>query len=289
MESYTASSRVRNRIAQLGLAGVRPELMATLVADESRRLRARWIGVGIGSALVLATRFATHTWRTAPSATTVILVIFTIAVAAAFADVVVSLRSVPAPLDSTRRVARLRPVTVSDYLAPTVIWITRGLAAAAVLGTLGVGALTLTGRFDLPTIVRGGGPLATLVALALLVVFEVTARRVVTQPEPASADDELLWADARRADVLSHLASPVGVMGFGALLMLALSIDPAASEVAMRTTGDSPDWVLALILLALFFSLASLVLVAVMTMVIDRTQPTWFLRRLWPDRAGGTA
>ena len=50
--------------------------------------------------------------------------------------------------------------------------------------------------------------LAVIFAL-LPVVFEVTARRVVTQPEPASADDELLWADARRADVLNHLASPV--------------------------------------------------------------------------------
>ena len=80
--------------------------------------------------------------------------------------------------------------------------------AAAVLATLGVLALTLTGHFDLPTLIRVGGPIAAVFAL-LPVVFEVTARRVVTQPEPASADDELLWADARRADVLNHLASPV--------------------------------------------------------------------------------
>lgn len=152
------------------------------------------------------------------------------------------------------------------------------------LATLGVLALTLTGHFDLPTLIRVGGPIAAVFAL-LPVVFEVTARRVVTQPEPASADDELLWADARRADVLNHLASPVGVMGFGSLLLLALSIDPAASDVAIRTTGVSPDWVFVLIVVSLIFALASIALFAAMVIIIDRTQPTWFLRRLWHDRA----
>ena len=52
-----------------------------------------------------------------------------------------------------------------------------------------------------------------------------------------------------------------------------------------RTTGVSPDWVFVLIVVSLIFALASIALFAAMVIIIDRTQPTWFLRRLWHDRA----
>jgi len=111
----TAAARIRQRIKRLGVAEVRPELFARLVADESRRLRARWLGVGVGVVLALAGYFVTRPWRSGePVAATVIVAAFTVIAVTAMADVIVSLRSVPATLDPDRRIARLRSVTPAD-------------------------------------------------------------------------------------------------------------------------------------------------------------------------------
>ena len=177
--------------------------------------------------------------------------------------------------NSPIRVARLRTVSLSDYVLPLfrlVVWAAIALCVAqtALAALLAVSYPSRANHARVESslwtcsLLTGG-------ALVALLVFEVAGRVLVRRPQVAASDDELVWGDALRGTVLNFmLGAPLFVGVFAAQQSFFL-IDAPVQWVQVVVWVPEAAIGLALI---------------VGGVVVSRRGPQrQYLRRLWPKRA----
>lgn len=284
-----AVGSVDKRIKALRVQRPSDEVYRGLVADEAARLRVRYRGLGLGAmagGLVMAGMMIffrevvfdqSKAWMQLPAAITLGTMMVALAVD--------SWRRVPPASDPAKRVARTRSVSRNDYLHPGLLWLTRLMVGLAVLGTVIALGLSVGERFDAGVLLRGGGPIVTLVAVIALIAFEVLSRRSLELGAHASTGEELFWADARRAILLEQLSTPASYLGYLGVLLTLIGLDPAASAATRRLGDDPPDWVVGTLMAGYTTLMVITLAMLVLMLYFGFRQRAWFAQRLWRDRA----
>lgn len=229
------------------------------------RVAARWLGYGIGGLVGLVIAAGAFLAAGLPIDRLESWTIFVVAATgAAFGGALASVRAEASNATGVR-VARLRVVTIGDYVVPVarvLAWIVLPLAVASFIGAV----LSLPGDMTRARFVALIVPgIALLVAgFVSLVVFEVTAHRIVRRGQPAVSTDELVWGDALRSVTLGDL---LGTPVIGLVL-------GASTPFVGQTDSDvgAGGFLVAMLMIG----------VAIVFAIIRRFTFDWYLARLWP-------
>lgn len=170
------------------------------------------------------------------------------------------------------RVARPVTVTFHDYISPRRLRMPPVLLLAAVALSLAGLAFGLTGLIDGATFLRSAALPALATALAVTIVGGFLARRVLTQPQPASNELELAWDDAFRAETFRALWMFGSIMAWLAAAAAGLGMLQGLDAIAGTTwsTGLGSQlfsWGFLVILFSFSFGQAQ----------------SYFRFRMWPD------
>ncbi len=176
------------------------------------------------------------------------------------------------------RFARARAVTLADYLIGLERVGARVVVALAVTVTLTSTALSNAWGFEplMPSVLS-----VAMVALSViaLVGFEILARRIIARPQPAGSPEELAWDDALRAwDARDLVTTPI-VFGGWALFLIFSELSSTPLDNGFAQT------------MRMFFSVTflifavALLVTAIVSLAVNPQQH--YLRRLWPELAGG--
>jgi hypothetical protein len=250
------------RLAFRSGIGVPDRLDAALRARTATR--ARWAGI-CGLVVLAGLYGAFRLFAGALTLESFYLCFVASAVASSFGLAGASLVSESRLSDSPVRLARVRSVTVNDYVAQsrrTFAWIILAVAAVTVSGgsilaSEGVfGSATTAGSF-LPAliIVTASG--------AGLIIAEVGSRFIVRRGQPAGSTDELIWDDALRSSAIRDLYQAAVWTAFIGVL------------VAYFLGHNNLNW------MAAAASLLTIVLAGTFGR-LSRRDRTRYLRTLWP-------
>ena len=257
------AERAVDKAANAAGLGVTPEIRPLLL----RRIRIMRVGDLIGAAVGLALAALLVTLRTEIPVQTWAVQGTIVAGGAAGGLIggLVATHGLPAP---GRRVARDRAVRVADYISP----IERAGALIGMLLTALFGVLSLTlGSADARVAV------ATGVAVAGWLGFELVARLLIARPQSADSALQLAWDDALRADSVRRLAGASGAVSLLSLLTATWF------ETHALLPADEADGVVLAILVGV-----------VAVLVVLRLSPVrtglgrYFRDRLWPDTVAYT-
>jgi hypothetical protein len=262
-----ARGRTAARLVRSVGIGLPPQLQAEIGARVVARQRASALGGAVAVALAVAF-FALAGTESSPLTGLLIVggAFVGIAVGAGLSSLVSSAKARPAET----RVARLRAVTVGDYLAPIEFYGARVVVTIAVAVLVVVLSLT-------PDTASGPGPDTLVVALlgisaaVALALFELVSRRFVDRPQRAGTPVELAWDDVVRSSILRDLVTAPLLLGVYALLYGLLEFSSRADATGAWVAG----------LVALFLIIIGLVVFAAVA-VASRPQ-RHVIRRLWPD------
>ena len=162
--------------------------------------------------------------------------------------------------------ARSTSVTLADYSAPSDRFLAWGLVALAIIGC-GVASFLTTAPLS-PLLVG-----LTVAAVAALVFFEISARRIVALGQPAGSVTELVFNDALRAGyVFDLLVAPITLGTYATLIALSTIVASLGEPVVDAFRPWAPLALLALIVACSFLS-------------VRADSRRHYLRRLWPDIA----
>lgn len=249
------------------------EMEPSLKRGLRKRSSASWLGAFFGVLVAAAGLLVV------PSSSAVDYVVFAL-VPATFvgsigAEVWVALRdTVFHPVDSGKRIARIRSVRLIDYVRPVLVWMAPFfviVAVALALGAMGVGAKTPGGIGE----AHWGRPLAAVaVSLVVMALCFGISRRVLLQPQPAKDREELMWDDAMRATLLLKLFQLTAVLATYAASMALQSL----ISVAEIASGSQPSGYLDSYVFPLYF---------IPLFIFGRLWATgYFVQKLWSN--GGT-
>jgi hypothetical protein len=165
------------------------------------------------------------------------------------------------------RIARIRQTAISDYIP----WRLRLTGWTIVVGSAIVIVIYQVIRSQLGSAGAALGrvliPYTIVVALAVvgMTLFEVGARVLLRQGQPAASTDELVWDDALRSSALHDL-----IQGpFPGLVLSVLYLSATLPNVGALT--------ITAVILTVFVAIVSLIF-----SFTYRATRQWYLRRLWP-------
>ncbi len=205
----------------------------------------------------------------------------------AIALAIVEIWSPNAVRGSATRTARTSVPVLKDYLPRFVIVLTWSLGIFSCVTLAGVLLLGQTRWFDEAVILDGPVPVlgGALTILAVLTVFAV--RQILNAPQPARDERELYWQDAMRAATLFLLHAALAMVAILALVVVAETLDAAASAVAMTSGQVGPAWT-GVVLVSAYVLLPVMILVSVGLLIVTLSpgQRGHFRRRLWTSDGG---
>lgn len=272
-----ASARQTARSVGLALPVGKQEVLERRFAS---RTRASSTGGAIGTALVMAGLVSGAIPAAAEpvlgGAGELWLVVGGFFVGMAFASAIRAL-SERTPAVTGERYARPGAVDVRDYVAPIDLIGARLAVAAGVL----VLALASTFVFAIlgPTSnnpLFSVGALVVLLGVVSLVVFEISARRILDRAQPAASPEDLAWDDAIRALTVREIVGAPLSLGVWGGLAVGLTMPSLSSH--------DVGWWGKLIVLILVVIIAFGILIAAVVSIATKPQQH-YLRRLWPDVA----
>lgn len=162
------------------------------------------------------------------------------------------------------RAARLRPVTLEDYVPRLLRW-SAWLSGVVCLFTVVAGSVTAASFIEAVT--RSVPSFGVLVALA---VAEWTGRRAAERPQPARDAAELYAQDAWRTGAARYGFQGIALWGGIATTFQTWTYDLApASEAALRLFGYG------------------LIVLSAVVLLIPYPPISWTRQRLWPGLAAG--
>jgi hypothetical protein len=172
---------------------------------------------------------------------------------------------------TTVRLARIRVVSVRDYVSPALqvlAWTNWGIALAIIVSA------ALSMRSPDESQARAALIPAAIIVAAVgvsLVLFEFVSRSIVGRAQPAGSTDELMWDDALRSRALRDiLTAPLRSVPFAAL---------AVRDAGLGRGTDS-GWLTAEIV-GVFFAFLAFA-------IVFRGTRTRYFDRLWSGARRGT-
>ncbi|TQM66040.1 hypothetical protein [Klugiella xanthotipulae] len=131
-----------------------------------------------------------------------------------------------------RRVARLRTVTIADYVPAVHRWAVTVVCALSALAVLVAVVLVLTGVASWVDLLHTNIPSAALVTTLIWGAASWGERRILGRPQPATTTLELAWDDAIRSNMFRSLALTKVVVGL-------IVASYAVPGVLLLLTGES--------------------------------------------------
>lgn len=199
-------------------------------------------------------------------------------VGSALAVLVVAAREALAPpADGVRRLARMTPVSLEDYVPRFETRVVRAscVVPLAVVGVVGATSLVL-GRA-----VPDQLPAAAVLGVLAVVAWgagELLCRRVLSQRQPAGSALELAWDDVLRARLLRDLVPlPLALGGLASAVLPFVLLPSALADPRSAGAVLAVALVLVLVLLVL--------LLALVVSELARPPEQYARRRLWPGPA----
>jgi len=251
--------------------GLPPQLEAEVEARVILRQRAGSIGAAIAVAAAVAFFVLSSA---APSQLTGLLI-----VGAAFAGIAIgagvsAATASAATAPGEARVARLRAVSVRDYLAPLELLGARVVAGLAVVTAIAVIALTPFADGD------DAANVVVITALGVtagvsLALFELFSRRIVDRPQPVGTPVELAWDDALRSSTLRDIVT-------APLLIGVYTVMYGFIEISDRVGVASDSFVGFAVAAGVFMLVLAALLILAIVSIVSRPQ-RHVIRRLWPD------
>jgi hypothetical protein len=260
----------RYSLAQLpGAGGELPP--ASLLPSITRRLAVQTRVTATAGIVALVGAYAVLRVGSPATNADLYVALATAGVTVGLAEAIFSTRQQLRRPDTSVRLARLRVVTINDYVSSwsrILAWVTVAIGVTIVLirdsqalgGANGTTAGTL--RALVPTSV------VALFALVGLAMFELVGRAIVARSQPAGSPEELVWDDAQRASSLLNLLQVPVQFGAYGLLWLVITSQPRS---------DSPYSV---ILGSLSAGLFVGVIGCLIALLDSRSR---YRRRLWPN------
>ena len=185
------------------------------------------------------------------------------------------------------RTARTSVPVLQDYLPRYVVVLTWSLGFLSWLTLAGVLLLGETKWFDERVILDGPVPVLGLALTILSVLTVFAVRQVLNAPQPARDERELYWQDAMRASTLFTLHSALAMVAILALVVVAETLDAAASAVSLASGQVGPAWTgIVLVLAYILLPVMVLVSVGIVISAVSDGQRGHFRRRLWTGDGG---
>ena len=264
----TPGSRVDRLARAMGLP-LTDELRNSIAGQPRSAGVAALTSSAVGIVLAFILLLATNTTDMFEVLWAYILVIF---VALGVGTTIGGLRAERKRTTAATRFARLRAVTLSDYLSPLRQWGPRVVIALLVVG-LGLRALLSPRPFThIPVFLV----VYAVASVATLIVVELGMRRIIRRGQPAGSELELAWDDALKGRVLYSVGvAPLYLGSYGLLVASAFGGEGRRSAAVIHAID-----------IQLLFGLAAMV-VNIVVLIVDAATgyQQRYLRRLWPDFA----
>lgn len=188
----------------------------------------------------------------------------------------------PEPTSDRPVIARVRSVTLADYLMPGERFALIATPAALALGALAGTALL----WQLPAEVRGGRVLLGIAGSAFALLTWAAAifamRRVLAAPARSGSDLELAWDDAERAFGLRQVNDLVTTLICASFLVWLIAIGYSLTSTGFYRADITTAYVVTGLSLLIFGGLSLLVAFGPIRDSLGKARQGYEQRQLWP-------